>query len=53
MHAPGQSGHVGSPQYGDLIEPWLTGDYYPITWEPEAVADAARHTLTLSAILDT
>ena len=53
MHAPGQSGHVGSPQYGDLIEPWLTGNYYPITWEPEAVADAARHTLTLSAILDT
>ena len=25
---PGQSGHLGSEHYGDLILPWLQGDYF-------------------------
>lgn len=48
MHPPGQSGHVASPHYGDLIEPWLTGKYYDLTWDEEDVKQAAHHTLTLS-----
>ncbi|MCI0398830.1 MAG: penicillin acylase family protein [Chloroflexi bacterium] len=52
IHPPGQSGHLASPHYGDLIEPWLQGDYYPMTWTEEQVAAATRHTLTLSPATD-
>lgn len=48
MHPPGQSGHIASPHYGDLIEPWLTGGYYPLTWSEADVAERTHHTLTLS-----
>lgn len=47
MHPPGQSGHVASPHYGDLIQPWLVGDYYQWAWTAEAVTAVTRHTLTL------
>lgn len=47
MYAPGQSGHLGSPLYGNMIQPWLTGRYFPMTWSETAVATAAEHTLTL------
>lgn len=47
MHAPGQSGHVGSPHYGDLIDPWLNGGYYPLTWTQEATTAVAVGTLKL------
>lgn len=29
---PGQSGHLASPHYDDLIQPWLTGEYHPMLW---------------------
>ena len=29
---PGQSGHLGSQHYDDLIEPWLNGEYCPMLW---------------------
>jgi penicillin amidase len=51
IHPPGQSGHVGSPHYGDLIGPWLAGDYYEMAWTPEAVTAVTRHTLTLQPTL--
>ncbi len=40
---PGQSGHLSSPHYDDLIQPWLEGSYYPMLWtraqvEAQAVA---------------
>jgi len=47
MHVPGQSGHLASPHYGDLIHPWLTGSYYPLTWEIAEVTAVAEKTLTL------
>ena len=47
MLVPGQSGHLASPHYSDLITPWLEGEYFPMHWSEEAVAGAARETLTL------
>ncbi len=44
MIAPGQSGQLGSPHYGDLISPWLNGRYFQIAWEEET---AVSHTLHL------
>ncbi len=29
MHTTGQSGHVGSPHYDDMIEAWRAGRYHP------------------------
>jgi penicillin amidase len=37
MYPPGQSGLLGNPHYGDLIAPWLAGEYYPVLWFPERV----------------
>jgi penicillin amidase len=51
MYAPGQSGHLGSKQYGNLIQPWLNGGYFPMTWEAEKVEKAAAQTLTLMPAL--
>ena len=31
MYVPGQSGHLGSRHYGDLVQPWLSGEYFPMT----------------------
>jgi len=31
MYVPGQSGHLGSRHYGDLVQPWLVGEYFPMT----------------------
>ncbi len=45
----GQSGHLGSPHYDDLIEPWLKGDYLPMLWTRGQVEDHARGRLVLSA----
>lgn len=46
-HPPGQSGHLGSPHYGDLIQPWLAGDYYELAWTAGEVTAVNQHTLTL------
>ncbi|HSG14993.1 MAG TPA: penicillin acylase family protein [Anaerolineae bacterium] len=47
MHAPGQSGHLASPHYADLAEPWLKGDYYRLNWTEAATEAAAYKTLQL------
>jgi penicillin amidase len=40
---PGMSGHIASPNYADLIQPWLEGEYLPMLWTREQVdAEAAR-----------
>lgn len=33
----GQSGHLGSPHYDDMIEPWLAGRFIPMLWSRAAV----------------
>ena len=48
MLAPGQSGQPGSPHYGDLITPWLSGDYLEIAWTVEEITAVSPHTLTLT-----
>jgi penicillin amidase len=47
VNPPGQSGHLGSPHYDDLIEPWLKGDYYPLLWTREQVEQEAQSRLVL------
>jgi penicillin amidase len=45
--APGQSGQPGSPFYGDLIESWANGDYFPLAFSREAVVEVSEHRLLL------
>jgi penicillin G amidase len=47
MHAPGQSGVLGSEHYDDMVEPWVSGEYHPMFWERLEVEAAAAHRLTL------
>lgn len=47
MHAPGQSGHIGSEHYEDLVQPWLAGEYHPMTWSRDDVVKSAQHRLAL------
>ena len=44
---PGQSGHLGSPHYDDLIEPWLNGEYHPMPWTREQVSRETENKLLL------
>lgn len=37
IFGPGQSGHLASKHYDDLIEPWLKGDYHPLLWKKEEI----------------
>lgn len=45
--APGQSGQPGSPFYGDQIESWANGDYFPLAFSREAVEEVTEHRLVL------
>jgi penicillin amidase len=47
MYAPGQSGHLGSPYYGNMIEAWLKGEYFKMVWSTEEVTAASENRLTL------
>ena len=47
MLAPGQSGHLSSPHYSDLVEMWRQGENFPILWHEEDVLAATQHTLNL------
>ncbi len=48
MHVPGQSGHLSSPNYGDLIGPWLQGEYYSMIWSEDDVISQAVNRLVLA-----
>lgn len=37
MYPAGQSGHLASRHYDDLIRPWLEGEYHPMLWTREQV----------------
>ena len=45
--SPGQSGQPGSPYYGDLIESWADGEYFPLAYGRAAVEEVAVHRLVL------
>jgi len=46
-NAPGQSGRPGSPYYGNLIEAWAAGEYFPLLFSRDAVEARAEHRLVL------
>jgi penicillin amidase len=48
MHAPGQSGMLGSKHYRDLVAPWLAGEYHSLIWDRSDVDASAAHRLTIS-----
>lgn len=47
MHTTGQSGHVLSPNYANLIEPWQRVEYLPMRFGEAAVEAGAATSLTL------
>ena len=44
---PGQSGHVGSPHYNDLLEDYLAVRYRPLLWDWDSIAAEAESEQTL------
>ncbi|MBK7200628.1 penicillin acylase family protein [Candidatus Amarolinea dominans] len=44
----GQSGHLGSPHYDDLLELWSRGEYHPMLWSRAQVEKHAEAKLTLA-----
>tara|TARA_B100000745_G_scaffold265911_1_gene191082 strand:- start:2489 stop:4855 length:2367 start_codon:yes stop_codon:yes gene_type:complete len=48
--SPGQSGQPGSPHYGDLIESWAGGDYFPLAYARTAVEEVTVHRLVLKPL---
>jgi penicillin amidase len=44
---PGQSGHLASSHYDDLLEPWVKGEYHPMLWTREQIEREAEGTLIL------
>lgn len=47
ISAPGQSGHLASPHYQDLIPLWLKGEFLPLAWSKEAIAQQVKSQLQL------
>jgi acyl-homoserine lactone acylase PvdQ len=47
MYAPGQSGHVGNPHYGNFVERWLKGEYFRMDWTEVERTAVVRHRLML------
>jgi penicillin amidase len=43
----GQSGQPGSPHYSDMTEPWLTGRYFRLPFDPPAVESDSTGTVVL------
>jgi len=44
---PGQSENVASPNYDNLIQPWLEGEYHPMLWTRDQVEEIANYKLDL------
>lgn len=47
VHAPGQSGHVGSKHYDDLVTLWENGRFIQPPWTKPAIVNAAASSLLL------
>jgi penicillin amidase len=46
VDAQGQSGHPGSPHYGDQLTEWIAARYHYLSLDRDEVAKTIRHTLT-------
>jgi len=49
VYPPGQSGQLASPNYDNLVEPWLKGEYLPMLWTRQQVEAASPAKLILKA----
>ena len=49
IHTTGQSGHVYSAHYQDMIEDWASGQSWPMRWDRVSVERHAEATLRLSS----
>jgi penicillin amidase len=47
IHAPGQSGMVGSRHYDDLLKVWRDNRYHPMLWSREEVLTNSRNYVAL------
>lgn len=47
INSTGNSGHPGSPGYGDHIMPWSKVQYRPMLWSRKKVEEGASHRLIL------
>ncbi|HZU21612.1 MAG TPA: penicillin acylase family protein [Terriglobales bacterium] len=47
VNSPGQSGEPGSPHYGDLIDLWNEGKYFPLSYSRGLVEKNAKDKLVL------
>lgn len=47
INVPGQSGDPRSPHYGDMTGPWSKGEYVPLLYSDEAIAEQAVHRIEL------
>jgi penicillin amidase len=45
---PGQSGHLGSNHYDDLLELWVKGEYHPMLWRRQEIEREAEGKLILN-----
>jgi penicillin amidase len=47
VNTPGQSGEPGSPHYGDLVDLWNEGKYFPLSYSRAAVEKNSKEKLVL------
>ncbi|MBI2966172.1 MAG: penicillin acylase family protein [Chloroflexi bacterium] len=47
IHAPGQSGQIGSRHYDDLLKRWRRGEYHPMLWTREQIEANAEARMRL------
>ena len=45
---PGISGQPGSPFYGNLLQAWAGGEFFPLAYTRPAVDKVTAHTLVLT-----
>ncbi|GHO97482.1 peptidase S45 [Reticulibacter mediterranei] len=50
MHVPGQSGHLASKHYDDLLPLWLDCEYHPMPWERPQVEGIMKSRQILTAV---
>ena len=48
INAPGQSGLPASPHYGDLSQLWARGEYVPLLYTRDAIAEATTLRIVLA-----
>lgn len=44
---PGASGQLGSPHYGDQVDAWQQGRYFPMLWTDKQVKEGAKNLFVL------